>query len=159
MALRVFLKHKAKDLPFSLIKQKRVGRLISGKPAKNRNTQPHRPSWNTTVGRAHTATLGTNASEAYIGLCQTNDSSRSTGSSDSEDEHWRGDEQDPRQRRPSRLNPHCRSSLPHTTRGSSSDFTTRESTEKTVGHAGTRSRLTRSCCNHDATLGDCKVQM
>jgi hypothetical protein len=56
---KVFFLNKAKDLPFSLIKTKRVERLISVKPTENRYKRPHRPSWNTTAVRTHTATLAT----------------------------------------------------------------------------------------------------
>ena len=41
----VFL-NEAKDLPYWLNKNKRVGRLISRKPAKNWYRHPRRPSWN-----------------------------------------------------------------------------------------------------------------
>jgi hypothetical protein len=44
---------------FSLIKKKRVGHLIIGKPAKNRYKHSRRSSWNTTIARAHAATLAT----------------------------------------------------------------------------------------------------
>jgi hypothetical protein len=45
----LFILNGAKDLPFSSIKEKRVGRLISGKKVKNRYKHSRRPSWNTTI--------------------------------------------------------------------------------------------------------------
>ena len=44
-----FFWNKAKDLPFSLIKKKRIARLINGNPGENRHNTPtqraHRPTW------------------------------------------------------------------------------------------------------------------